>query len=108
MWEMHLSVRPLYAHVDIQESSLCHLEHEPHLGAHLDLVEEALLRVGIHLEQIEIGQFGKPGFIKVKSSQLFLTHSDKVRPALPEQDRQEDGQGSQGAAHGGESCTTWS
>ncbi len=45
----YLPVGSFDAHVDVKESSLRHLEHEPHLGAHLHLVEEALLRVGVHL-----------------------------------------------------------
>merc|ERR550519_1142583 len=43
-----LSVRSHNPHVNVEEASLRHLEHEPHLGARLDLVEETLLRVSVH------------------------------------------------------------
>ncbi len=50
----HLPVRPLDAHVDVQEAPLGHLEHEAQLGAHLDLVEETLLGVSVNLEEKEM------------------------------------------------------
>ena len=47
----HLSVWSLDPDVDVEESSLGHLEHQTHLRPHLDLVEEALLGVRVNLKQ---------------------------------------------------------
>ena len=47
----HLSVWALDPDVDVEESSLGPLEHQPHLRPHLDLVEEALLGVRVNLKE---------------------------------------------------------
>ena len=46
----HLSVWSLDPDVDVEESPLGDLEHQPHLRPHLHLVEEALLGVRVNLE----------------------------------------------------------
>ena len=55
------AVRADYSDVNVQKAALGHLEHEPHLGAGLDLVEEALLRVGVHCDKICPGHGGQLG-----------------------------------------------
>ncbi len=44
------SVGSFYSDVNVQKSSFCDLEHEPHLCPRLHLVKEALLGVSINLE----------------------------------------------------------
>ena len=48
----HLAVRPLDSDVDVEESALGDLEHEAHLGAHLDLVEKTFFRVSVDLKKL--------------------------------------------------------
>ena len=55
------AVRPDYSDIDVQEPALGDLEHEPHLGAGLDFVEEALLGVGVHCDEVSPGHSGQLG-----------------------------------------------
>ena len=50
----HFSVRALDSDVDVEESALGDLEHEAHLGAHLDLVEKTFFRVSVNLEKLNL------------------------------------------------------
>ena len=56
-----LAVRADYPDINIQETALGDLEHEPHLCAGLDLVEEALLSVGVHCDEVCPGHGGQLG-----------------------------------------------
>ena len=47
----HLPVWSLDPDVDVEEPPLGDLEHQPHLGPHLHLVEEALLGVRVNLKE---------------------------------------------------------
>lgn len=56
--------------IDVQEAALCHLEHEPHLGAGDDAIEEALLLIGVDVDEVCLARGHAPA----------QQHSDPAQP----------------------------
>ena len=50
-----------YPDINVQETALGDLEHEPHLSAGLDLVKEALLGMSVHCDEVCPGHCGQLG-----------------------------------------------
>ena len=74
----HFSVRALDSDVDVEESALGDLEHEAHLGAHLDLVEKTFFRVSVNLEELNLRKYFLE-FRSFLSVVCWSSYRDEVR-----------------------------